>query len=118
VSVDQPTTSSKTPHRSFSASWKCSRTDSTVPLDVLQTPDPFSLTLDSHRVSLLAAVRRCVPAGRWVGYVNTVNELTGGDNRQLSDKIMTLYYIGYQVKKGRTYVYGNTYFSKAFFRLP
>jgi hypothetical protein len=52
-----------------------------------------------------------------VDYVNTVNELTGIDSPQLPDKIMALYYLGYEVKKGRTYTW-NTYFSKTFFGLP
>ena len=33
-----------------------------------------------------------VGAVGWMGYVNTINELTGSDNREFSGKIMTPYF--------------------------
>jgi hypothetical protein len=67
MSVDQPTTSSKTPHCSFPGSWKCNRTDPIVPL--LMSPKLWIHLLSDARQPSCVASCRCSPmrAGRPLG---------------------------------------------------
>jgi hypothetical protein len=53
----------------------------------------YKLIILSHnqRFSFPAASPALTLAGCWVGYVHTMNEPTGSNNRHLSRAIMTLY---------------------------